>query len=145
MNRQRAQTLVEFACVFPVFLLLVLCLLDIGRAVWYYNSIAFVARDTARQLELAGSINPSLATCNALFLEGCSTATPPPAGKIAVTGQCPTPPSTTPPPAVSVTYTFQPLIATVMNFPWVQTVAPGSGTFQLTATSVVPFVPGVCS
>ena len=137
MRRQRAQALVEFAFVAPVFFLMVFGLLDVGRAVQHYNTVAFVARDAARQQELAGTV--SLSTCNSMFtVEGC-TKTSPPAGKVLVTtAACPSP-------AVTVTYTFQPIITFVLSAPWVQRVAPGSGTISLSATSVVPLVPGVCS
>jgi Flp pilus assembly protein TadG len=42
------QGLVEFALVFPVFILLVLGLFDVGRAVLAYNTLTNAAREAAR-------------------------------------------------------------------------------------------------
>lgn len=44
----RAQALVEFALVIPVFLLIVLGLFDIGRAVFLSNGLTNAAREAAR-------------------------------------------------------------------------------------------------
>lgn len=46
--RSRGQSLVEFALVFPLLVLLMLALVDIGRAVFTYNAITNAARETAR-------------------------------------------------------------------------------------------------
>jgi len=47
-SRGRGQGLVEFALVFPVFVLLVFALFDVGRAVFSYNEITNAAREGAR-------------------------------------------------------------------------------------------------
>ena len=44
----RGQTLVEFALIIPVLLLLVMGILDLGRAVAAYNSVSNAARSAAR-------------------------------------------------------------------------------------------------
>jgi Flp pilus assembly protein TadG len=44
----RGQALVEFALVVPIFVLLLVGLFDIGRAVWNYNTVANAAREAAR-------------------------------------------------------------------------------------------------
>lgn len=44
----RGQTLVEFAIVVPVLLVIVLGLLDLGRAVFVYNTLAQSARQASR-------------------------------------------------------------------------------------------------
>ncbi|CAA9284424.1 MAG: Similar to TadZ/CpaE, associated with Flp pilus assembly [uncultured Chloroflexia bacterium] len=44
----RGQTMVEFALVFPVFILLVLGIVDLGRAVWQYSTLSNAAREGAR-------------------------------------------------------------------------------------------------
>lgn len=44
----RGQTMVEFALVFPVFILVVLGVIDLGRAVWQYNTLSNAAREGAR-------------------------------------------------------------------------------------------------
>ncbi len=47
-HQERGQALVEFALVFPVFILLLLGILDLGRAVYAYNTIGDAAREGAR-------------------------------------------------------------------------------------------------
>lgn len=43
------QSLVEFALVFPIFFFLVLGLLDLGRAVFYYSSLSNAVRMASRE------------------------------------------------------------------------------------------------
>ena len=47
-GRSRGQALVEFALVIPLFLLLLVALFDVGRAVFSYNTITNAAREGAR-------------------------------------------------------------------------------------------------
>ena len=47
-TRQRGQALVEFALVIPIFLLLLVSLFDMGRAVFSYNTLTNAAREGAR-------------------------------------------------------------------------------------------------
>lgn len=44
----RGQTLVEFALILPIFVLVIFGLVDLGRAVFVSNSLAGAARDGAR-------------------------------------------------------------------------------------------------
>jgi hypothetical protein len=46
--RQRSQALIEFALVSPVLLLLLFGIVDIGRAVFYYDTLNHAAREGAR-------------------------------------------------------------------------------------------------
>lgn len=47
-GRSRGQSLVEFALVLPLFLLLVMAIMDLGLSVFAYNSITNAAREGAR-------------------------------------------------------------------------------------------------
>lgn len=47
-RRERGQGLVEFALVLPVIVFVVLGLLDLGRAIYTYNTLAQAARQAAR-------------------------------------------------------------------------------------------------
>jgi len=47
-RRKRGQSLVEFALILPILLLLMLGILDLGRAVAAYNSVSNAARSAAR-------------------------------------------------------------------------------------------------
>jgi hypothetical protein len=47
-TRARGQALVEFALVIPLFLLLMVALFDMGRAVFAYNTLTNAAREGAR-------------------------------------------------------------------------------------------------
>jgi Flp pilus assembly protein TadG len=51
----RAQALVEFALVLPIFLLLVTGILDVARAVWQENTLAYSAREGTRYAIVHGS------------------------------------------------------------------------------------------
>ncbi len=46
--RRRGQALVEFALVIPIFLLLLVALFDLGRAVFAYNTLTNAAREGVR-------------------------------------------------------------------------------------------------
>jgi Flp pilus assembly protein TadG len=46
--RERGQSLVEFALVIPVLLLLFMGILDFGRAIYAYNTLSNAAREGAR-------------------------------------------------------------------------------------------------
>jgi len=51
MNHKRqlvGQTIIEFALLLPVFLLLIVGFFDLGRAVFYYSSLTNAVRETAR-------------------------------------------------------------------------------------------------
>lgn len=48
-SRSRGQTLVEFALILPVFLLILMGIFDLGRAVYYSSTLSNAARETARQ------------------------------------------------------------------------------------------------
>ena len=50
MRRQRSagQALVEFSLVLPVFLVMLMGVVDVGRAIWAQNSLASAAREGAR-------------------------------------------------------------------------------------------------
>jgi Flp pilus assembly protein TadG len=47
-HRSHGQALVEFALVIPIFLLLLVALFDLGRAVFSYNTLTNAAREGAR-------------------------------------------------------------------------------------------------
>jgi Flp pilus assembly protein TadG len=50
-----AQSLVEFALILPIFLLLITGLFDLARAVWQENSLAYAAREGTRWAIVHGS------------------------------------------------------------------------------------------
>jgi Flp pilus assembly protein TadG len=47
-RRRRGQALVEFALVIPIFLLVLVAIFDLGRAVFAYNTLTNAAREGAR-------------------------------------------------------------------------------------------------
>jgi Flp pilus assembly protein TadG len=47
-SRQRGQAVIEYAIAASVFLLLTVGVIDAGRAIWAYNTVAYLARDGAR-------------------------------------------------------------------------------------------------
>ncbi len=48
MRRRSGQSLVEFALMGPIFFMLLLGTIDVGRAIYIYNSISDAAREGAR-------------------------------------------------------------------------------------------------
>ena len=60
-RRQRGQGLTEFALVIPIFLLLVVALFDLGRAVFAYNTLTNAAREGAR-IAIVNQYTPSIVT-----------------------------------------------------------------------------------
>ncbi len=59
---ERAQTMVEFAIVFPILLLLTYGLMEFGRMVFIYAAVTSGAREGARYGSAAGLLNGSLTT-----------------------------------------------------------------------------------
>jgi Flp pilus assembly protein TadG len=57
-RRGRGQALVEFALVIPIFLLMLIALFDLGRAVFAYNTLTNAAREGAR----TAAVNQDLPT-----------------------------------------------------------------------------------
>lgn len=47
-RRERGQELVEYALLLPIFLLLLMVLLDMGRVIYYYSTVQNAARAGAR-------------------------------------------------------------------------------------------------
>jgi len=58
------QSIVEFALVLPVLLLIVTGLFDLARAVWQENTLAYAAREGTRYAIVHGSAAPSPAWPN---------------------------------------------------------------------------------
>lgn len=52
---ENGQTLVEFALIIPLILLIVLGLFDLARAVWQENTLAYAAREGTRYAIVHGS------------------------------------------------------------------------------------------
>lgn len=99
---QRSQALIEFALISPVLLLLLFGIVDIGRAIFYYDTINHAAREGARTAVRAS--NPLPANANVL-----ATVTSQLIG-IPVTEPCPQGPvtSATPPDNAAWLYVTEP-------------------------------------
>ncbi|MDQ6876342.1 MAG: pilus assembly protein [Candidatus Dormibacteraeota bacterium] len=82
---QKSQALIEFALISPVLLLLLFGIIDIGRAVFYYDTIGHAAREGARTAVRATSRLPGngdvLTTVTAQLI-GVPVTTPCPQGPI---------------------------------------------------------------
>jgi TadE-like protein len=84
-TRDRGQTLVEFAIVIPIFLTLLMGVVDFGRVVWAQSSLASAAREAARFA----------------IVHGGSGSNPCPVGPPANTAQIPLPSASCPYPSPS--------------------------------------------
>ena len=62
LKGERGAYLVEFAIIAPVFLLLVFGLMEFGRAIWSYSSVAHAAREGVRYAIVRGEESGRLAT-----------------------------------------------------------------------------------
>jgi Flp pilus assembly protein TadG len=58
-GRGRGQAMVEFALIIPIFLLLLVALFDLGRAVFAYNTLTNAAREGAR-MAIVNQYEPSI-------------------------------------------------------------------------------------
>ena len=58
---QAGQALVEFALVMPIFLLIVLGVIEVSRAVWQENTLAYAAREGTRYAIVHGSAGDPVA------------------------------------------------------------------------------------
>jgi len=115
--------MVEYAIALNVFLLLTLGVIDAGRAIWTYNTVAFLARDGARYGTIPSHSSTDIqnhvtSRCGSL-LDGACVVPPP------TRGACGNPSS---PVIVTVKYPFQAVTPLVDNL-W------GGGGVTLQATS----------
>ena len=67
-ERSLGQGLVEFGLVLPIFLAMLIGMVDIGRAVWANNAVANAAREAARFASVHGG------SCEDLTSTGCTSA-----------------------------------------------------------------------
>ena len=61
-QRRRGSVIVEFALVFMLYLVVVLGLMEFGRCMWTYATVAHAARQAARFCMVRGTINPATTT-----------------------------------------------------------------------------------
>ena len=73
-SRSRGQGLVEFALVLPVFMVILIGMVDLGRAIWANNSVANAAREAARFAAVNGG------SCKDLTSTACGTTSYCPVG-----------------------------------------------------------------
>lgn len=91
---QESQALIEFALVSPVLLLLIFGIIDLGRAVFYYDTLNHAAREGARAAISASSTLPTNGSVLAAVsrqLVGAPVAEPCPQGPVTAA----TPPANT--------------------------------------------------
>jgi Flp pilus assembly protein TadG len=54
-DKHRGQAMVEFALIFPIFILLLVGLFDLGRVIWVNDTLATAAREAARYAIVHGA------------------------------------------------------------------------------------------
>jgi hypothetical protein len=57
LKREKAQTMVEFALVFPIVLLITYGIIEFGRMMWIYAAVTGAAREGARYGAASGTVN----------------------------------------------------------------------------------------
>lgn len=97
LRRHTGQSMVEFAVLAPIFFLLLLGTIDLGRGIYIYNTISDAAREGTRAAIPFDSPLPSNATVMAAVQGklggGFSLSQDPCAGSAPVAGSCPTTPT----------------------------------------------------
>ena len=97
MRRHSGQSMVEFAVLAPVFFMLLLGTIDLGRAVYIYNSISDAAREGARAaipFDTPLPTNPQVVGAVQSKLGGGFTLTTDPCSGQPITASCPAAPTT---------------------------------------------------
>jgi TadE-like protein len=98
LRRHTGQSMVEFAVLAPIFFLLLLGTIDLGRAVYIYNTISDAAREGARAAVPYDTPLPTSAivvgAVQSKLGGGFSLRTDPCAGQAEVAGSCPSTPPT---------------------------------------------------
>jgi hypothetical protein len=57
-DKPRGQAMVEFALIFPIFILLLVGIFDLGRVIWVNDTLATAAREAARFAIVHGEKSP---------------------------------------------------------------------------------------
>lgn len=99
---QQSQALIEFALISPVLLLLLFGIIDIGRAVFYYDTLSHAAREGARNAVQASNrlpTNADVLTAVTSQMAGIPASEPCPQGPIS---------SATPPDNTAWVYVTEP-------------------------------------
>jgi Flp pilus assembly protein TadG len=94
-DRSRGQGLVEFALVLPVFMVILIGMVDMGRAIWANNSVANAAREAARFASVHGG------SCEDLTGSVCSSTNYCPVGPAAAGSAVPSTSTSCPYPSPS--------------------------------------------
>ena len=132
---QKSQALIEFALISPVLLLLLFGVVDIGRAVFYYDTLNHAAREGARTAVRASNRLPTnadvLATVSTQLI-GAPVTEPCPQGPVT---------SATPPNNAAWLYVTEPSPSTTIPEPTPPANAPG-GEYPALAGSCSAVNPG---
>jgi len=73
-KRRRGAVIVEFSLVFMLFLVVLVALMEFGRAMWTYATLAHTTRQVARFCMVRGSENPATAAqLQAVVKRHCSS------------------------------------------------------------------------
>jgi Flp pilus assembly protein TadG len=72
-EEQRGQSLVEFALLLPLMLLIITGLFDVARAVWEENTLAYAAREGTRYAIVHGSYGSPAANTTDPSYPACTT------------------------------------------------------------------------
>lgn len=73
-REDRGQSLIEFALILPILLLLVTGLIDAARAIWEENTLAYAAREGTRYAIVHGSAGSPIAWPGSPTVSQCSSS-----------------------------------------------------------------------
>lgn len=126
-GRQGGNTILEMALGMTVFLMCLFGAMEFGRAVFVYNSLAYLSHQGARWAMVRGSASPTPATATTVnsYVQGIANGMAP--GGITVTTVWA--PSTAPGSTVKVTTAF--------NFDFIAPYMPGDMTLRSSSTMTI--------
>jgi len=147
-RRNRAQSLLEFALVIPLFLLLVLALIDFGRLLFSYASLANGTRELSRSMTITGnSAVTAMAAFNNLTIVGgtispaTSITLQPSGGSGTGSGSISCSATTSPLCTLKVTTTSTTTVTTTTTNVTLASYSGGSGTATYSETTSSPQLP----
>ena len=122
-SQERGQSLIEFAMVLPILLLLAMGTIEFGRAYYQYNTLSKSVREGARYMSMHGYTTAEQTNAKRMACHGNTTGSGTPCvpglttGNIAVTSRGGGTTLATPPQWIKVAvtgYNFQPLFPSII-------------------------------
>ncbi len=126
-NRKSGQAMVEFSLAFLLFLMMLVGMIEFGRGVWIYTTVAHAAREGARYAIVRGENNPIGSDALATEVKSRAVGLLPGDMTVTTTWEDPTDKKVGTFVRVYVEYPFRPIAAAL--------ILPGQSTVRVASTS----------